>query len=599
MALPPPFANAVGEPPLLCGTLDPAAEAALRFRPRRVLDDNIPLWFDQDPVLLTADYRGTVTLANFVVSGDVASIQFNPVGGGPTETWSRVTLAQIGSRTVSVFAPSWNQQQVSVAYKSQEVGLDSPYLYWGEVLPPGIVRGSGYSVYVRVLSNSIPQVSVVQVADDVQYSSTVVNIRSDDFGATQLLDDENSYGLEKLTKRFYDFFDDAYDSIGITTASTRLPSPTGAGFYFRVRNDVKGIGQVLFNNSVFYGSSGRLSGVEFYTGATMTSNRALAHETTHRWASYIDWAKLAGITLAGIYPTAHDPLMTGGETRMGAVLEGTRRVAGVNGAWTIQRTPAPILFHPYTLYAMGILSPEEVPEVALFDDQGQFNKTSTATPRVGTTVSGDARTATISSVIGMLGPRDGPAPTTWDQALIVVSSGRLLSRREMDYWTFYAQRTADPNRTGVMTWNGYGSFDAATSWRVDLRHDIRPRGGTPIREPLPVDTLPLAPSDFRDIQPDEPVHTLYDVGERFHMTGRISATDHDFNYITIDLYRDPGGGGNEIVRGTAVSSNDSFDVAMPTFTANHRGQWIVLVYLYWPGASSQDLRLELGTLTVR
>jgi hypothetical protein len=47
MALPPPFADGVGEPPQLCGTLDPAAEAAQRFRPRRVLDDNIPLWFDQ------------------------------------------------------------------------------------------------------------------------------------------------------------------------------------------------------------------------------------------------------------------------------------------------------------------------------------------------------------------------------------------------------------------------------------------------------------------------------------------------------------------------------------------------------------------------
>jgi hypothetical protein len=112
-----------------------------------------------------------------------------------------------------------------------------------------------------------------------------------------------------------------------------------------------------------------------------------------------------------------------------------------------------------------------------------------------------------------------------------------------------------------------------------VRHEIRPRGGTPIREPLAVDTLPLAPSDFRDILPDEPVRTLYDVGERFHITGRLTATDHDFHYITIELYRDPWGDGNEIARGTAISSNGSFDVAMPTFTANQRGQWIVLVSL--------------------
>ena len=66
------------------------------------------------------------------------------------------------------------------------------------------------------------------------------------------------------------------------------------------------------------------------------------------------------------------------------------------------------------------------------------------------------------------------------------------------------------------------------------------------------------------------------------------------------LYWDPGGDGNEIVRGTRVSVDHSFDVAMPTFTANQRGQWLVLVYLYWPDAPSRELlRLDLGTLTVR
>ena len=50
------------------------------------------------------------------------------------------------------------------------------------------------------------------------------------------------------------------------------------------------------------------------------------------------------------------------------------------------KTPAPILFHPYMLYAMGLLAAEVVPEVSVFEDQAQFNPTSIATPSVGTVI---------------------------------------------------------------------------------------------------------------------------------------------------------------------------------------------------------------------
>jgi len=603
VALAPPFAQRgapLGEPPLICGTVDGAMAAAMRFRPRRVLQDNTPLWFDQDPVLLTADYQGVITLRNFLVTGDVESVQFKPSGGDAIETWARVGISQIGNRSASVFSPSWSQNQLASAFKAQEVGFDTPYLYWGEVLPPGVAEGSGYGVYLRVLQNSIPQVSVVQVADDVQYSSAIVNIRADDFGYTQVLDDENTYGFEKVTRRFYQLFPDSYDSIGITDASTRLTTPTYAAFHWPVKNDIKGIGQPLFDMSASYGSAGRLSGIEYFAGATMTSSRSVAHETAHRWAAFIDWGKLLGITPAGHQPTAHDPLMTGGETRMGAVLDGTRRVANAGGGWTIERTPAPILFHPYTLYAMGLLAPEAVPEIAVFEDQGQFSPASVATPASGTAVKGDAKTATAFNVIGMIGPRQGPVPTTWDQAVIVVSSGRLLSRREMDYWTFHAQRIADPNRTGVITWNGHGSFDAATSGRIDLTHEIRPRDGEPIREPLPVDGPRFAPSDFREIAPDAAVPSVYGPGERFRMTGRVTATDHnDFSNVLVGLYRNLGGDG-EFIRGDSrVDSKGMFDVATRSFTADDRGQWILEIYLFWPNSGSQYARFFLGPITVR
>jgi len=163
------------------------------------------------------------------VTGDLETVQFRPVGSDEIETWSRSGSTSVGTRTMSVFSPTWGRDRVGAAFAAQHVGFDMPYLYWGEVLPPGVAQGSGYGVYLRVMSDSIPQVTVVRGADDVQYSSSVVNIRADDFGSTQLLDDENDYGFATVTKRFYELFEDSYDSIGITTASTRLTGQHGGG----------------------------------------------------------------------------------------------------------------------------------------------------------------------------------------------------------------------------------------------------------------------------------------------------------------------------------------------------------------------------------
>jgi len=586
-------------PPALCATLDPVAEAALRFRPRQVLQNNIPLSFDQDPVLLTGNYQGVVTLQNFLVTGDLASLDFKPVGSDAIETWTRTAITQIGNRTLSVFSPSWAPDQWPEAYQSQQVGFDSPYLFWGEVLPPGTPPGTGYSVYLRVTSNSIPSVTVVRAADDVQYSSSIVNIRLDDFGNTLLLEDENYYAFDRITKRFYELFQDSYDSIGITTGSVRLASQSGVAFHQRVRNDIRGIGQPLFDNSAAYGSAGRLSGIEFFSQTFMASNRSLAHETAHRWAAFIDWSRLLGIVGAGHQPGSHDPLMSGGETRMGAVLEGTRRVENASGAWTIQRTPPPIRFHPYTLYAMGLLPAGSVPEVTIFDDQGQFGSSSTATPAIGTAVAGTTRSATAFNVIGMLGAREGPVAAKWDQALVVVSSGRLLSPREMDYWTFYAQRTEDPNGSGVVSWNGHGSFDIGTSRAIDLTHEIRPRDREPIREPLPVDFPRLAPTDFRDVLPDASVATLYDAGERMRMTGVVTAKDHDFNEVLVRLRRYTGGTADVIRVSSGVTRNGSFEAVFPVFTPEQKGQWLIDVYLFWPSSGNQFPRISVGPVTVR
>ena len=60
---------------------------------------------------------------------------------------------------------------------------------------------------------------------------------------------------------------------------------------------------------------------------------------------------------------------------------------------------------------MEHLPKEQVPEITLFDQQGQFSATRSTAPAVGTAVTGTTRTATTFNVIGRLGERSGPVDT--------------------------------------------------------------------------------------------------------------------------------------------------------------------------------------------
>src|SRR5262249_61798956 len=107
----------------------------------------------------------------------------------------------------------------------------------------------------------------------------------------------------------------------------------------------------------------------------------------HQWLSHFDWQRIAGISRAGHSPAGHSPLWTGGETLIGAVLYGDRRGTG-SATYTIERTPAPVDFHPLELYAMGLVPSTDVPDFAGFADQGQVGTENSASPGPGTSVVG-------------------------------------------------------------------------------------------------------------------------------------------------------------------------------------------------------------------
>ena len=588
--LPPP------RPVLVCGTSE--VQATTRgLRPLVATSIGQPLWFTQEPSILTPDYAGAVTLRNFVVSGDVPTIRFQsvaPLNEGDIETWTRTETQLVNGQLVSVFNPVWGGDVLGRVLGSVTFGWDKPRVEWGEVLQGDTLPGAGLSIALRISPRNLQTSAVTQISTDVQYSSNIVNLRIPGYGTSRLGADQDDYDAETVAGLFYEHFEDSYDVLAIVPHDDHLAAY--AAFHSTVKNDVSGIGQPLVDDSALFGSTGRLKAIEVYLNGSAADNGTSSHETAHQWGAYFDWATLTGLVRAGSQPEAHSPLWAGGETLMAGLLEPTRRLAVVDGAWQVVRNPRLARFHPFMQYAMGILPSGAVPEVTLFDDQGQF--AGNRQPDAGTPVSGALRTATVFNVIGMLGERQGPVPTDWQRATIVVSRDRLLTQAEMDYWTFFARRVEDPFQSGVATWDGIPSFDLSTGRAIDLVTTIRPKVAAPLISALDVNAPALDPTSWRGITFDAPIKTSYTAGERVTISGRVTATDRtDFSQILLIFFPDTGLPGEVLQTRATVSAAGTFVLDFQ-LEAQHVGTHALAAYLFWPGAPNQFPRTVVTPIVV-
>jgi len=449
---------------------------------------------------------------------------------------------------------------------------------------------------LRIAPGTLPRVAVARLSDDVQYSSHVVNIMMPTFG-DGFFQDDHGFELQAVSQRFYQDFEDSYDTLAIVPEAN-YNAPYSA-FHRNVRNEVRGIGLTLMDNSSSYGSANRrLQGVELYVGADFTRASSTSHELAHQWGSYLDWARLASIRRAGHQPEAHDPLWSVGETLIGSVLGASRRVEPATDGWRIGLTPSPARLHPFTLYAMGLLPKEAVPTVTVFDDQAQFSPTLVSTPGLGTLLAGGEHTVTVFNVIGMNGERSGPVPSVLQRATIVVSRDRLLSAREMDYWTYFAARIEDPAGTGVPSVEGVGSFEAATSGLVDVRSDVRPLRAAPLGDLFDVDGRWFGRNDVRGVAFDSAINSQYRVGQNYVWSGLVKATDRsDLDQILIRLWKYGGTSSDAILMWGRVDARSTFRLERG-FDESQRGVYEMEVFLFWPGSGPQYSRADLSPIII-
>jgi hypothetical protein len=193
--------------------------------------------------------------------------------------------------------------------------------------------------------------------------------------------------------------------------------------------------------------------------------------------------------------------------------------------------------------------------------------------------------------------RSGPVDTEWHRAIVVISR-QLLSEREMNYWNFFAQRTEDPNQSGVYSYDGFGSFDSATGRLIDLRQDIRPRNGERLDQRLEVDFPALGHDDFRDVRFEAAVPTVYRTGRSYRWSGQLLSPDRgDYSQILLRLWKYGGTAEDAVLVRAPISSSGSFQLEHQ-FREAEKGRRTMEVFLFWPGSGSQFPRAIAGPVTI-
>ncbi len=599
---------AVGDPPRLCGT--PALftlQTLSGFAPPSVMSGMTepgvpdgPLWYDQNPRLLRADHAGGLAFDNFLVAGDVATLTFDRLslsaeGYVVRETWQRTGTTDIAGHLISVFNPSWNSAALWDSIGWQRRGFDHPYVRFGTLLAPkpsdttnaaGDDAVEAFFIRLHVAPLNVPAAQVTQIDDSTQYASHVVNLVMPDFGDGRLSGGDYGHELDEAAKLFYAHFQDEYASIAFVPRQQHVVRYDA--FHHNVRNPIAGLGSLpVFDNTAAYGSAGVLRSVELYPNVLFTSMATSTHEIGHQWVDYWDWSGLAGgIERAGLDPDSHTPLISPGEVYAGAVLDVTRRVAATadGTAFVIERTPEPALQHPTTRYRMGLIGPEAVPEMFVFENQGQFDETDAVAPAVATAVAGGWRSVHINDVLAEHGLRSGPVDEAWSRVTVVISRDGLLSSEEMSYWNFFAARHAATG--GVTTWEGVPSFFEATGGAVRLRTDVTPVNAAKIVEEIEVGHRPVAEGEFRVVELDAPVPAQIAVGESVTIAGTLTTTEHDdFTHACVAWNRQ----GVRIADGPyecdSIAGN-RFSVPY-RFTEADTGHHTLLIFLH------RDSRIEL------
>ena len=348
------------------------------------------------------------------------------------------TASVAGSPTrVQLTMPSGTLTLASVGNGLYRAQLTPEQLLWGYEVGDGH-NFVGYldvytnanrdraNVFVNVKDQTVPNVAIKSLGEDLQVSPHLVNLRWDEL---------YTGGISKAAvQAFYSRFSDEFDFVAVMTQVDHFENR----HYEEVRQDTEGIGAPFYDYTAEWGSAGRLQGAIHYPISDYfdLGESTASHEIGHRWM--VDLNNRTLRTNCYHWPLSDVAIGIMGYTSGGCQgLDFPYELIPLgNGDYRLNFVGPSNEFNDLELYLMGLLPPEEVGDHFVFKDQNQVTDDEAI-------LKGPVEWVTIQDIVasdGIRRPAFSESQKDFRIATIVLSKDRLLTPDEMAFFDHMAAR---------------------------------------------------------------------------------------------------------------------------------------------------------------
>jgi hypothetical protein len=407
------------------------------------------VWEKFEPMAIRATRTEPATL-DVLTAGVVSALRLDYANGGS------VPLSAGGGGRWSATIPA---AKLLDGYADDDVNHN--FVGFLRLLGPASETLLSYNTFIQVLDSRVPAVLIRDRGGNARATERILNLYRPGIGIND---------VQTASQQLYGYFHDDYDFLQVVFS---LPNYPGNRYHFAVRNDVRGIGASIINNSAMYGSAGKLQGISVFPIDSLfdTAVSAFSHELGHQWINYLDNASLQ--------PGPHWPPSTMARGIMGFNIPGSNvggdfpwQVSAVTG--TTARTTLSVVtqeFDDFDLYLMGFIPPSAVAPGIIVQGNPCADCVFPST------------SLTIASVIAANGPRipdSSAAQKSFRIATVVITRDRLLNDDEMALLEYFTARgeatTALPYTSGFSRGTTKPFFLATRGiGRVDFRLAPQPR----------------------------------------------------------------------------------------------------------------------------
>ena len=340
------------------------------------------------------------------------------------------------------------------------------------------VRGFDSARTVTTQATLLPDGSVeMKYSDSINIGDAVVGISPGHTGDVTLVDFTNSTASSSgsiaerfaqaasldtfaVAKKFYATHPDNYDQILLWTDQQLIRD--AFAYELTLANEVRGIGQDIFDLSRSTGSGGRVRSMVVMDSLTkypddptqkfLGENNTLSvmgQEVGHRWLAYVDFRDHNGVRSEALLgrDNAHWSFFFNSDA---SVMEGNQ--IEDQGGGQFRTVDAVKRYSRLDQYMMGLIPPSQVPTF-FYVENPNSPKARTDAPSIGVSFTGTRRDVLVDDVIAINGPRtptfDATSKVHRQAFIYIVSNGRAtdsgqvakLDRIRTQWEAFFQQAT--------------------------------------------------------------------------------------------------------------------------------------------------------------